>query len=768
MSNHVTLVYDQPICDVKQFGQFYVALDDNLKLHRITPSIKKEKTFTVVKTDSLPLHKAILKGNIIGYANKKTLYALSIKDKKILPYRWYGGDVTTFASSSDGHYLAAGYPDGKVNIFSVDIGGIYASLSLECGTIKYLHFDSKSSLLLVLGERNRVIVHDTLFNRTICTIPTETRVSFGVFLEGFRLFCVHDNGDTSIMDIQTGKILSLNNNQIKNPTALATNTERDYAIIGDKNGKITVIHLKYNKILFTHEVEAQPVLGIKWVEKTLFFLFYDGKVRVYPLANDLQIVEESIKEQSFYAASHAIKKNTFLSLFSSIESKLDEIWNETIFPQTIDLILDGEEGKAREVAEPFLHDVYKKKVYNLYAGGSEVTQHFLKAYINNDYATIFTLADQYPHLKKSTKYKVVNDEWELAFHKAFDVMKSGHKVKAGQILHPFNNTEKKKNLISLLINFPQIFIDADFYFKNRRVKEYFQHTAKNKILQNTPQYAKIIQEADKIKTSLEIAQEKGDIKVIVAYAKRLALYQPYRAMAKGVIDSIRGQILFQDFLKKDKIADIYHLAESHYEISQLPAFKKLHLPYEKAEKIAYRASYKGDTHTILNTLEPFLGIPTLKDKIAPIMKLAYLKQIESVPHPDLVDWRATLEYYSLYFGIDQDVRETMQKIGMEEMLYKMVGGKDRFGYRKYDFVSSLIKEKTTEQMEAEKYKNIETKDRTHLRNYLLVGGGILAFVIAVKLVTMIFSSSIEAYKNDRRQGPYKLFEKIYEQRGETQ
>jgi hypothetical protein len=316
-------------------------------------------------------------------------------------------------------------------------------------------------MLLVVGDRSRCVVHDVLLNRTLAVIRTDIKIFKALFLDDYKLFAINENGTTSLIDIKTASVLSTHNNSIVNPATIALNTSRDYAMVAEKNGKITVIFLERNKILFTHQLLNKPVKKIKWIQENLFFLFDDGTVTVYPLQNDHKMVEKNIEARDYKTASLLLKKNTFLSLFSDIEKGLDTIWNEEVFPQAMDLILDGRQDAAVALVDPFVHDVYKKKIFNLYTNQSDVVTAFLKAYEGNDYSAIFSLAETYPHLKKSYKYRVVNDEWELAYKKAFDVMKNGFKVKANQILGPFNDVEGKKNIISVLTTFPKLFIDAE-------------------------------------------------------------------------------------------------------------------------------------------------------------------------------------------------------------------------------------------------------------------------------------------------------------------
>jgi hypothetical protein len=221
-----------------------------------------------------------------------------------------------------------------------------------------------------------------------------------------------------------------------------------------------------------------------------------------------------------------------------------------------------------------------------------------------------------------------------------------------------------------------------------------------------------------------------------------------------------------DHLRKNNFTQAYSLIEQTHEITQMEEFQTLYAPFERHEREAYRLAFDGNTGEILLLLREFLPIPLLKDKIASIVKISYLNCFMRVESVELTDWKGTIEYYSLFFGIDSDIKETAKKLGIEEVLYKILGGKDKYGYRKYDFIDEIVKMKTEEQLRAEKMAT--KKDRSHLYHLLFLLGGVGLLSLIAYIMLNLFSGAISSYKEDRRQGPYKLFEKVYEQTGKPQ
>ena len=101
MSNHITLEYTTPVCDVRKFGKSFLFLDEALRLHRITPTFKKEKTFTLIKTESKKRIKQLLSSGTITFVKNDKPYFLSIKEKKLLPLEWFGENINCISESTE-------------------------------------------------------------------------------------------------------------------------------------------------------------------------------------------------------------------------------------------------------------------------------------------------------------------------------------------------------------------------------------------------------------------------------------------------------------------------------------------------------------------------------------------------------------------------------------------------------------------------------------------------------------------------------------------
>lgn len=759
MSSYIELKYDFLLCDIAKFGKKYLLLDDELKIHELDNTIKKGKSFSLLEAKSLKEKKLLLKNGSVLYIKDDKPNIFSLKDKSSKEFSWFGNNINAIAESFDGKMIAVGYNSGKVNIFLID-GEIYQSLYFDCGNITNLIFNQNDNRLIINGDKNKTIIHDVDLNITISTIVTKTNIIKALFLDEKRIFAISIDGNTQILDTKNGLTESSIDNNIKNPTSLFLNASKEYAIIGTKNGEVDIIFIQRNKILFSQKIGSSPILNIKWIDETLFFLFEDGNIVIIPLLKEHEEVKEKIKKRSYNEANNILSSNRFLSIFSDIEKELDLAWNEEIFPEALDFILSGHIPEAKDLVVPFIHDVYKKKVFNLYIDKSDIVDIFKTAYEDKDYANLYFVAEKFPHLKKSTMYKTVDSEWEIKYKKAFKVMRDGFKAQATQLLKDFNEVESKKNLISSLINLPRVFLEAEELYKSNNFDLYFSHIAKNSILKQTPEFLELKKEIDKLENEIKEAQKENNYRDMVILAKKLSTYKPYKTRAKEIIESVKSKITFLNYINKDDINSAYKIAQEDYEITHMKQFKELYKKYQYAEEQAYKFALDGDTEQVLITFKDFLNIGLFKDKISSIVKISYLKGIFKVKDTDLelINWKSTIDHYSLYFSVDEDLKEAAKKVGFEEYLYKVLGKIDKFGYRKYDFTEKIIGYKTEEELKKERSIQIPQI----VWHYIIIFISIIVFVILAKVAIDIFSEEIYAYKQERKEGPYKLFERVFE------
>ena len=758
----IKLDFKNKICDAALYGNSFYLLDEKLRLYKLTKEFKLDKSYSLIDKETDSFEKLLLKQAHIFYAKDETPFAYEIKTKNYIKYSWLGKKLNCVSQSPGGELIATGYNNGKVDIFHIS-GNIFQSLFFDVGDIFFIDFDKNYNRILSIGTKNKIVIHDVELSQTRAIIRHDIKILKAKFLDENEIFCLHADGSTSIININKEQIIKKNDNSLKNIISFELSSDRKYALLGDKNGELIAISVRFNKVLFRKKYE-NLVHKIKWIKKTMILFFEDGSVEIYPLENAHQDIKDEIVQKNYQKAYEILQENSFLALFEDIENEFDKAWNEEIFPQVLDLILNGNEKEAKYLSKPFIHDIYKKKLLNLYTDKKELIQQFVDANENKEYNTIYDIVQNYPHLEKTTIFKTIEDEWNVLYKQAKSAMRKDFKQKATEILTPFNNVNTKKNLISFLTNFPKPLFEAEKLLILKQYDEYFMLVTKNKVLKDTPEYQKTINELNDVVQKIDKNLKAGRFRNVIVLAKKLYLFKPFKAMAKGYIKEVKNKVEFLNKLNAQDIKGALEIVENDYNIVFLDTFREFLKPFKQKQTQAYEHIEKSNVEHLLLVFNEYINYPILKDKIASFVKLAYLKKFLSVNEEDiaLIDWRRSFEHYSLYFGTDEDLKLVAKNKNIERELYKVIGKNDFFGYKKYEFSEDILKYKTKEQIEEEERRKRQRSEHPHYLHMAIVAGGVVVFILLTWMLLTVFDSNIEQIKQERKRGPYKGFKKVYE------
>ncbi|MCV6608027.1 MAG: hypothetical protein OIF32_07445 [Campylobacterales bacterium] len=763
MSNNIQLEFNNKIIDVKKFKDHLFFLDEKVHLHKYSLDFEKEQDYKVIKDKGNYTYQQLLKNGSLLFQQNEKLYTFTVKTKSFKEFFWIKENITSVAPSSDGKFIAVGYEDGSVSIFLVD-GTLYQTISFHFGKIIALCFSETSNRLIINCERNKTVVHDINTNKTIGTILTKAPTFHSKFIDDNTIFCFDESGYTSIIDIKSQEVKSYRNNNIKGGTSIAITPDKEYGIIGSYDGTLTVIFLEINKILFSKKTQTSSIINIQWIEDTLLFMYEDNKVEVFTLGTLHQLVKNHIKNKNFSTVSKLLKENIFLTLFSDIEKELDDIWNETVFPEALDLIIDDKIDQAKKITLPFLHDEYKNKVFNIYIDKQDIPTKFDLSYETKDYVTFYQLAEQYPHFKRTKRFQLVENQWKITYEKAFKQIKDSLKDKAIETFKPFYEVEEKKHIISTLINIPKMFIDSQKEYQLKNFDEYYSIVGRAPVLKETPEFLTLEKITESLKEKMLQAEKEDNLKERILYGKKLGEFKPYKKLAQKHLNEVKEKVKFLDYMKKNEISLAYNIADESNDVTLLKEFQIDYKKYLDKEALCYKHIETGNTKEILKILREFFHIPFFKKKASSIIKLSYVNSLKHNTETKNLDWKATAENYGRLFGLDHNIEIMMRALGQEKEYYKASGGRSGTGYIRADFPQTIIQYKTQEQIQKEEEKKeAQEKGKYAYVRHIIIG---LAIILSVIMGTLFlqdfFSNEIDNYNNNRKSGPFQFFNHAHE------
>jgi hypothetical protein len=342
-------------------------------------------------------------------------------------------------------------------------------------------------------------------------------------------------------------------------------------------------------------------------------------------------------------------------------------------------------------------------------------------------------------------------------------MKNKDKKKAIDVLLPFNEVKEKKNTISSLTNNPTLFFQALKYYKNHQYREFIKLSFSNSSLKETPEYNKILKYIDSLKLKIDQTLKANNLKDTLLLSKQLLEFPSHKEYANSIITIVKQRLQLDTFINNYNYYEAFDIINKNYILTDSYEFNRLKKEFNKIELQAYKMLLLNPTKDILNLFLPYINYTLLKPKIASFIKISYINEVLKIPQEDIdrVDWKYLVEHYSVYFGIDEDIKLLLKKFNKEKFIYKVIGATSHDGYKKVKFIDTLIRYKTEEEILEEKLK-AKQEDKGLLHLYLILSGGIIAFAILVVLLINIFKTDIENYKQKRKStSVYTLFEKIY-------
>jgi len=111
-----------------------------------------------------------------------------------------------------------------------------------------------------------------------------------------------------------------------------------------------------------------------------------------------------------------------------------------------------------------------------------------------------------------------------------------------------------------------------------------------------------------------------------------------------------------------------------YSYPTLEAFEPFviyHRAFLKCKEDALAAAMVGDVQKAYALFSPYINIQYCFNAVAKIMRIGYIKEIESTWQSDdrnAIDWRGTLNYYVSLYGIDEEIMILSRLMVLEKYL----------------------------------------------------------------------------------------------------
>lgn len=637
----------------------------------------------------------------LGFA-KSTKGVVVKTDSNIAPIAqltWQKLQISKVVYSYDDSLLATGGEDGRVLVYSADHHELILSLPPLPDTISSIVFSDDDSLIFSACFGKSATIFNIVKNTQVATLKMDYLIEDAFFYaNNSRLFCVTKEGKILIYDIKEDKIIRETLLQGAWLTTCQKLPSEEFAIVGGKDKQLRIIRLSDNMLVDSISLEQNGVTSMRLCGNLLHLGYSDGVVEIVDIDEAREEMLEFLDKDDLKGALSVIQqKNVFLKTLDAYCTKLESQWKEAL-AKAIDLLAKDQMQEATAIIEPFMLDKAKKEEFDYYWQQKEFTAKFMDALEVKNYAEAYRLSEQHPYLKDTIAYEEMENLW----NKTFEVCKhlllqdpQGNLAKAQDLLRPFTLVKCKKDSAMMLLRNSDKYVQADKEYRAKNFVEYFKMTERFPFLKDVLIYKSALLIGDQIIQRANALENQNEFAKALEVCKLLASMAPFKGAANSKIKIIQLKQDFSQACKERKLSEAFRLAEEHYELRSMPEYKFLYDTFKKHEKIAFDFAVAGNGKNALDNLKDYLHIECWVDKIAAILRIAYLAEFKkNAPGKEgaqeNISWKETFQYYIERYGKDEELKKVVSEMGLQHELDSIPFDGNPKGYLTTIIADSLL------------------------------------------------------------------------------
>ncbi len=600
-------------------------------------------------------------------------------------------------------------------IFNINEGTIHQSLNIELHhrDISYAKFSNNAKILLIGGEDGRSCFYDLESKRSCFSLePRSDFISTAVFSKSDKLVCIgaYDKAikihnihkhkciaECIVSDTPEDLIFLDNENEvigitrdrklfsyfIKEDTLNYANMifaewptsiiqiSLKHILVGTKGDILYILNISDLSLVRRFRVDNFGVTTLKIHKNNLYIAYSNGELKIINTNHLYDEFKLNLQKNKFAKATFLIKENIFL-MTKDIANKYENVWDQ-VLDMAKDVLVMKDYDKAEKMVKPFLWDKRKKDDFTALQVNIADIKHFETLVEQDSILVAFKFADEKEHLKTTKSYYEIENKFNKKFQLAKTLFAKENNVdtqSAKHIITPYLKVNSKKNLINnLLLNY-KIFARSLRLIKSRNFKVYFRLVQNNEFLKEEDLYTKVVEIGNQTYSKLLVLEQEGDYDKAGQLASYLGDFSPFTDKVVDLQDIIASKINLITLIEEDNIKIIYDKISKSDELELSPSFIEYHKIFEAKKEQATSFANLGKSLEVKETFEKHLSIDYLLNSIAVIFKLSYLVELELAmeSEPENINLRATLERYSLLFGIDSELHLLSKKLNFDNQV----------------------------------------------------------------------------------------------------
>lgn len=574
-------------------------------------------------------------------------------------------EVMTFCGNK-GQYLLTGGTDGKVYMYSTQSGKILMSLKPRPDYISHVSVDAKGVYLVYTAYDKSFTILNLRQQKELLYTYLEDVIEDSFFYNATKsLYAIGREGNSYTYDFKSNEF-SKKALFPSWPVCCVSDYSGRFAIVGTRNGTIHIVKLSDNSVFSSFKLDQKGISSLHIEEATLHVGFENGWVYIIDMHAFIDDFSQALSIKNYKTAKRCLDQNLFLAIHPMSEL-FQEAWEETL-KEIITQFSTGHASSALEFAAPFLSDSEHKKEFEFLFQKQKEFEKFALLVQNKEFLEAFGMLERSPYLNKTDSARKL----ELYFTKSFaeakklfaaDPLRNG--PKAQEILKPFCVVPAKKEMIHSLYNNYDIYLKADGYIKEKKIKEYFTLTGQYPYLTVEEVYAKVCALAESSIQKLKNLIEEGMYDNALQGIKQIAIFLPYRDQLVEMGKEIHLRQRLLAFILNDQIQSAYEIVAAYPILESMKEFAAYDETFDEVLSNAMIAVGKGEIKQVQQILSPYAGIAIFKPKIKECVRQACINKLSHLLSEHSLSAAQTIaSYYLREFGKDEEYERLHKQYGL--------------------------------------------------------------------------------------------------------
>jgi len=744
----------QPLALVPSQG-YYLVLDAGGRVHLVAQddlSIKKRVNGLSEEATPQPKTMVLLGNGVVGYAqgHHYVLRSFINPEKFEKSFGWQIRTAKLAAVSERAKLLAVAVSKEGVNLYRTD-GTLYACVPHSRADYSAMCFDETGRFLAVRGG-NSFSIYDIATHRIILKHACEFPIVDLFFYEMGKIAVLLNDGGVLKVDLVLEKAERIGKFSF-DPKCAVFHSSRHTLIATSTEGVLGAFDMDAREVLFAQAIAKRSFSFLHIEDKRLFAGFSDGGIRVYWFDTGLERLKEALNDENMRAGYEIVKSNFLLLTDRDIRAHLHQFWDEVMVPESYRYAAAGDNGGLLARAGVLmLMPSYKKRLQKTF----QMRKHILAFNEACETAIVkaYSQARQNTLLRESPAFKNLEARYAEAVERSVDAVRRGDVLSAQRLLTPFSVIREKKDAIDHLIKAPESYLRAYDALLNDRMDLFFRTVREFGYLKNSLLYERFEREAKDLIRDLECAEEEGDIKEMQRIAKRLAKYQPYRKIAHRTIEKLKQFQKMAQSISQGLEEAVLESGMKYRYLAFSEPFLDFVRRYERVFETAHEHASRGESEEAFQQIVTIMEHHYLIDRCAMVMQIGYLQSMLNIEDKHTIDWNATLDHYSMSFGLNHLSEYVSETLGVQRNHDRFQGRFESRGYvDRFPLVDAVLKPHY-EIEEEEVEKEISPQK-------IMMLAGVLFFIGVVGVIVFIFWDGVsEEYKLRRNLDSPVRFDKL--------